>query len=227
MKKKSQPKIKVFLVDDHPAVREGVRSYLTNQGSVLVVGEASDAREALSKAKKLSPEVIILDVNLPSLDGGELARKLRLTVPRAKIIGFSVHASQEYVVRMARCGAHGYVMKDAPTAKLVEAIQHVYKGGLYFPPEMTDAILAPESKSSSEGEENAVLTTREKEVLTLLAEGLANKQVARKLGISVRTAETHREHLSHKLNIMTIAGLTKYAIQHGMTSLGLPVQPKV
>ena len=134
MKKKSQPKIKVFLVDDHPAVREGVRSYLTSQGSILVVGEAADAKEALRKVKKLMPEIIILDVNLPSLDGGELARRLRLTVPAAKIIGFSVHASQEYVVRMARCGAHGYVMKDAPTTKLVEAIQHVHKGGLYFPP---------------------------------------------------------------------------------------------
>ena len=226
MKKKSQPKIKVFLVDDHPAVREGVRSYLTSQGSVLVVGEAADAKEALRKVKKLAPEVIILDVNLPSLDGGELARRLRLTVPAAKIIGFSVHASQEYVVRMARCGAHGYVMKDAPTAKLVEAIQQVHKGGLYFPPEMTDAILSPEAKPASEEEGKALLTTREREVLALLAEGLANKEVARKLGISVRTAETHREHVSHKLNIMTIAGLTKYAIQHGLTSLGLPAQPK-
>jgi len=226
MKKKSQPKIKVFLVDDHPAVREGVRSYLTAQGSVSVVGEAADAKEALRKVKKLAPEVIILDVNLPSLDGGELARRLRLTVPSAKIIGFSVHASQEYVVRMARCGAHGYVMKDAPTAKLVEAIQQVHKGGLYFPPEMSDAILSPESKPSTEDEGKTVLTTREREVLALLAEGLANKEVARKLGISVRTAETHREHVSHKLNIMTIAGLTKYAIQHGLTSLGLPAQPK-
>jgi DNA-binding NarL/FixJ family response regulator len=226
MKKKIQPKIKVFLVDDHPAVREGVRSYLTNQGSVVVVGEASDAPEALKKVKKLAPEVIILDVNLPSLDGGELARQLRQAVPRAKIIAFSVHAGQEYVVRMARCGAHGYIMKDAPTSKLVEAIRHVHQGGLYFPPEMSDAILAPEAKPSAEAEGKVVLTAREREVLTLLAEGLANKEVARKLGISVRTAETHREHLSHKLNIMTIAGLTKYAIQHGLTSLGLPARPK-
>jgi len=226
MKKKSQTKIKVFLVDDHPAVREGVRSFLTAQGSVLVVGEASDAQEALRKVKKLAPEVIILDVNLPSLDGGELARKLRQTASRAKIIAFSVHASQEYVVRMARCGAHGYVTKDAPTAKLVEAIQHVHKGGLYFPPDMLDAILSPESKPSPDEANQAVLTVREREVLALLAEGLANKEVARKLGISVRTAETHREHVSHKLNIMTIAGLTKYAIQHGLTSLGLPAKPK-
>ena len=226
MKKKNQTKIKVFLVDDHPAVREGVRSYLNNQGSVLVVGEAADADEALRKARKLAPEVIVLDVNLPSLDGGELARKLRQTVPAAKLIAFSVHAGQEYVVRMARCGAHGYVTKDAPTAKLVEAIRHVHQGGLYFPPEMSDAILNPETNPSSEDANTAALTTREREVLTLLAEGLANKEVARKLGISVRTAETHREHVSHKLNIMTIAGLTKYAIQHGLTSLGLPGKPK-
>jgi len=226
MKKKSQPKIKVFLVDDHPAVREGVRSYLTNQGSVLVVGEAADAQEALRKVRKLAPEVIILDVNLPSLDGGELARRLRQLVPGAKLIAFSVHAGQEYVVRMARCGAHGYVMKDAPTAKLVEAIRHVHQGGLYFPSEMSDAILAPDSRPSADEANKTALTAREREVLALLAEGLANKQVARKLGISVRTAETHREHISHKLNIMTIAGLTKYAIQHGLTSLGPPAQHK-
>ena len=226
MKKKSQPKIKVFLVDDHPAVREGVRSFLAAQGSVLVVGEAADAAEALRKVKKLAPEVIVLDVNLPSLDGGELARKLRQTAPRSKIIAFSVHDSQEYVVRMARCGAHGYVTKDAPTAKLVEAIEHVHKGGIYFPASMTDAILSPEAKPSPDEANAAALTVREREVLALLAEGLANKEVARKLGISVRTAETHREHLSHKLDIMTIAGLTKYAIQHGLTSLGLPAKPR-
>jgi DNA-binding NarL/FixJ family response regulator len=227
MKKKSGAKIKVFLVDDHPAVREGVRSYLAGQGSFLVVGEAADDKEALRKLKKVAPDVIILDISLPALDGGELARRLRQTAPRAKLIAFSVHAGEEYVVRMARCGVHGYVMKDAPTAKLVEAIRHVHQGGLYFPSHMSDAILAPGSKPSPDGEKEVVLTAREREVLVLLAEGLANKEVARKLGISVRTAETHREHVSHKLNIMTIAGLTKYAIQHGLTSLGSPVQRKI
>ncbi|HAF95967.1 MAG: hypothetical protein A2X34_02385 [Elusimicrobia bacterium GWC2_51_8] len=219
MKNISRTKIKVFLVDDHPVVREGVRSFLSSHGLFLLVGEASDDKEALRKLKKITPDVIILDISLPSLDGGELARRLRQTAPNAKLIAFSVHAGQEYVVRMARCGVHGYVMKDAPTAKLIEAIQHVHKGGLYFPSDMSDAILAPGSKPAPDGTKEAVLTAREREVLILLAEGLANKEVARKLGISVRTAETHREHLSHKLNITTIAGLTKYAIQHGLTSL--------
>lgn len=216
MNKKSGAVIKIFLVDDHPVVREGVRACLNGQAGFSVVGEAADDKEALRKLRKAAPEIVILDVSLPGLDGGELARRLRQAVPGVKIIVFSIHASQEYVVRMARCGAHGYVMKDGPSAKLIEAIRHVHGGGLYFPPAMSDALLAPEAPEAARG---AVLTPRETEVLSLLAEGLANKEVARKLGISVRTAETHREHLSHKLNILTVSGLTKYAIQHGLTSL--------
>jgi len=219
MKKTRQAKIKVFLVYDHPVIREGVRSYLAGQGSVSVVGEASDATEALCKAKKLRPDVIVLDVNLPSLDGGELARRLRQAVPGVRLVAYSVHDSEEYVVRMARCGAHGYVMKDQPTAELLSAIRDVSRGGLHFPAGMTDSILTPAPKASSGQPDGAALTSRELEVLAMLADGLSNKSVAARLGISVRTAETHREHLSHKLNIMTIAGFSKYAIQHGLTSL--------
>lgn len=219
-------KIKVFLVDDHPIVREGVRSYLTAQGTIDVVGEAADHLEALRKLKKSTPDVILLDISLPAMDGGELAQRLRQEIPRAKIIAFSIHFSQEYVVRMAHCGVHGYVMKDMATVKLVEAIQHVYQGGLYFPSDMSDAILAPEAKLSSGNASEVVLTTREREVLRLLANGLANKEVGRRLGISVRTAEAHREHLSRKLNITTVAGLTKYAIQEGLTSLSLLATPE-
>ena len=223
MKMTSRTKIKVFIVDDHPAVREGVRSYLTIQGSVTVVGEAADDTEALRKLKTVEPDVIILDISLPGVDGGEFAQRLRRIVPRVKLVAFSIHSSQEYVVRMARCGVHGYVMKDMPTAKLVEAIQRVHQGGLFFPPGMTDAILVPGSKPSAGGTQ-APLTAREREVLVLLAEGLANKEIARKLGISVRTAETHRARLSRKLNIAPVAGLTKYAIQQGLTPLTLPPQ---
>src|ERR1035437_5538474 len=106
-------RVKVFLVDDHPVVREGVRTYLSNH-AITVVGEASDAKEALRKVKKLAPAVIVLDVNLPSIDGGELARRLRRFIPKAKLIAFSIHSSEEYVVRMARCGVQGYVTKDQP-----------------------------------------------------------------------------------------------------------------
>ncbi|MCX5795983.1 MAG: response regulator transcription factor [Elusimicrobia bacterium] len=210
--------IKVLLVDDHPIVREGVRAYLSHQDSIAVVGEACDGPEALRKGKKLSPDVIVLDVSLPSLDGGELAKRLRQLVPKAKLLAFSIHATEEYVVRMARCGVHGYVTKDEPTQHLLDAIRHVFRGGLHFPPDMSDALLVPGTRPAA-AEGAAALTDRERQVLSLLAEGLANKEVARKLGISVRTAETHREHLSRKLKIATIAGLTKYAIQNGLTSL--------
>lgn len=210
-------KIKVFLVDDHPIVREGVRSYLISHG-ILVTGEASDAPEALRKLRLQAPDVIVLDVNLPSMDGGELARRLRRLVPKAGMIAFSIHSSEEYVIRMARCGVRGYVMKDQPTSELLEAIRQVSRGGLHFPSGLADSLLAPAAVPSAGGNDG-VLTGRELEVLTLLAEGFSNKKVALKLGISVRTAETHREHLSHKLNILTVAGLTKYSIQHGLTSL--------
>ncbi len=211
-------KIKVFLVDDHPIVREGVRSYLTSH-SIAVVGEASDAKEALSKVKKLAPDVIVLDVNLPSIDGGELARCLCQLIPKAKLLAFSIHSSEEYVVRMARCGVQGYVMKDQPTAELLNAIKDVFQGGLHFPAGMTDVLSDIALKSSPEQPDSVALTGRELEVLALLAEGLSNKGVAKKLGISARTAETHREHLSNKLNIFTVAGLTKYAIANGLATL--------
>jgi two-component system nitrate/nitrite response regulator NarL len=218
MKDRNPARIRVLLVDDHPIVREGVRSFLSRQGSVLVVGEASEGQDALRKARKLMPDVIVLDVSLPALDGGELAKRLRQVVPQAKLLAFSIHATEEYVVRMARCGVHGYVTKDEPTEHLLDAIKQVSKGGLHFPSDMADSILVPGVKPSG-AEAAAALTERERQVLSLLAEGLANKEVARKLGISVRTAETHREHLSRKLKIATVAGLTKYAIQHGLTSL--------
>lgn len=211
--------IRVFLVDDHPLVREGVRSFLVNH-SIAVVGEAGDANEALRKVKKLAPDVVVLDVNLPNIDGGELARRLRRLIPKSKLIAFSMHSSEAYVVKMARCGVQGYVTKDQPPMDLVEAIRSVYEGGLSFPAGMTDALLAPAPESSSEKQGDAELTDRELEVLTLLAEGLSNKGIATKLGISVRTAETHRENLARKLKIPTVAGLTKYALQRGLTSLG-------
>ncbi len=210
--------IKVFLVDDHPVVRAGVRAYLTNH-AIQVVGEASDAKEALRRVKKLAPDVVVLDVNLPAIDGGELARRLRLLVPKTKLIAFSIHSSEEYVVKMARCGVQGYVTKDQPPVDLVAAIKAVKSGGLHFPAGMTDALLAAAPDAGSETPGAVPLTSREVEVLTLLSEGFSNKGIAAKLGINVRTAETHRENLTHKLHILTVAGLTKYAIAHGLTAL--------
>jgi len=219
MKSNPSKKVRVFLVDNHPIVRDGIRACLSFKGIVAVVGEAGDEKEALRRLKKAMPDVILLDISLPGLGGVELARRLRQRSPRSKIIAFSMHAGEEYVVRMARSGVHGYVMKDMPTSVLVEAIHRVHEGGLYFPPDMCDAVLSSEDAPRT-ADEKAPMTPREREVLALLAEGMANKQVARRLGISVRTVETHREHLSRKLGIPSVAGLTKYAVRHGLTSLG-------
>lgn len=213
-----RPNIKVFLVDDHPIVREGVRSYLANH-SISVVGEASDAKECLRKVKKATPEVVILDVNLPSIDGGELARRLRKLLPKTRLIAFSIHSSEAFVVKMARCGVQGFVAKSQPASDLLQAIKDVVEGRLHFPASMNDALLAPAPERSSGETGAAALTGRELEVLAMLAEGASNKGIAAKLGISVRTAETHRENLSHKLKITTVAGLTKYALKQGLTSL--------
>lgn len=217
MKPDSGKRIRVLLVDDHPVVRAGVRAYLVGHG-IDVAGEASDAGEALAKAAALAPDVIVLDVNLPSLPGDEVALRLKRCAPGSGIIAFSIHASQEYVIRMARCGARGYVIKDQPTAVLLAAIRRVSRGGLHFPPGMADALLSPPSAAAPR-RGAGVLTGRELEVLALLSSGLPNKAAAARLGISVRTVETHREHLANKLNISTVAGLTKYAIRHGLTSL--------
>jgi DNA-binding NarL/FixJ family response regulator len=220
---KASRRIRVFLVDDHPLVREGVRSFLSTH-AIVVVGEASNAKDALRKVKKLAPDIVVLDVNLPEIDGGELARRLRRLVPETKLIAFSIHAGAEFVVKMARSGVQGYVAKAQPAGELLEAIRRVQQGGLHFPAGMNDALLAPARGGDSESGKGE-LTGREREVLGLIAEGHSNKEIAGKLGISVRTSETHRENLSRKLNILTIAGLTKYALKEGLTALGPSAAP--
>jgi len=147
IKNDKQSRIRVFLIDDHPIVRDGVRAFLTSH-SIEVVGEAADAPEALRKVKKLAPDIIILDVNLPSKDGWEVACSLRRLVPKSRIIAFSIHSSEEYVVKMAKCGACGYVMKSQPTPELLDSIRQVFQGGRYFPASMTGAIKARGAKSS-------------------------------------------------------------------------------
>ncbi|MCX5793050.1 MAG: response regulator transcription factor [Elusimicrobia bacterium] len=146
MKGEKEKKIRVFLIDDHPIVRDGVRSYLASR-DITVAGEAADAPEALRKVKKLAPDVIVLDVNLPSMVGWEVASRLRRLVPGSKIIAFSIHSSKEYVERMALSGARGYVMKSQPTSELFDAIKQVFLGGRYFPAGMSGARMVPAPKA--------------------------------------------------------------------------------
>jgi DNA-binding NarL/FixJ family response regulator len=208
-------KIKVFLVDDHVMVRQGLRTYLTANPSIIVAGEASCEKETLAGVKKFSPDVVIMDINMPRLDVYTLIPAMCSSFPETKILIYSMYTQEEQVLKTARCGARGYVMKDQPAEDLVKAIKHVYGGGLYFPDSMVHSILtgSPEPKSGD------ALSAREKQVLALIAEGLSSKEVATRIGITPRTIDAHRASIARKLKINTIAELTKYAIKQGITSV--------
>jgi two-component system, NarL family, nitrate/nitrite response regulator NarL len=205
----SRRKGRVLLVDDHPLVVAGLRSELEQRGTVRVVGTAADGMEAIRLARELSPDLIIMDVALPGVDGVEATRLLRRTCPNAKVLGFSMHEGTRYARDMARAGAWGYVPKSAEPAEVLRAVEDILNGQQHFPQNATSA-------SSVEGGLPPNLSRRELEVLTLIAEGHSNKEVASRLGIGVRTVETHRERVMRKLDVQGTAGLTKWAVSHGL-----------
>lgn len=221
MPETTKSQIRILLVDDHPIVREGLKSHLATHDEVLVVGEAADGKEAMAKAKELSPDVVIMDISLPDMNGLEATRKLQSAVPTAKVLILTMHEDRNYIIESVRAGARGYVLKDASPEELLCAIESVHSGGAFFQSSVSDVLLdlcsndqeRPRKPSTSD------LTPREQEVLALIAEGDSNKEIASKLFVSVRTVECHREHIMRKLNIHSTAGLTKYAINKGITAI--------
>lgn len=214
-------KIRILLADDHPVVREGIRSCLAKHAHLEIVGEAENGWEAVAKAKALLPDLVLLDINMPALNGLQAAAVLRQELPQTKILILTVFNEKEYVLQVARSGAHGYVLKETSPQELVRAIETVYRGTAYFSSEVTQFVLddyvtkagqiAPPKPSD--------LSAREVEVLALIAEGHRNKTIADLLSVSVRTVETHRESIMRKLNLHTVAGLTKYAVAHRIIAL--------
>jgi two-component system nitrate/nitrite response regulator NarL len=221
VKKDKPKKIKLLLVDDHPIVLDGIKSHLCAQPEFEVVGDASNGQEALRKAKITLPDVVLLDINMPHMNGLEAMASLRRQVPNAKILVLTMHNTKEYIAQVVRSGARGYLLKDSPPAELVAAIKAVHAGEVSFSPPVSK-ILIEEMADGDKRPQSPLpppLTDREREVLSLIAEGLLNKQIADRLGIGVRTIETHRERIMRKLDIHTVAGLTKYAISRGMTTM--------
>jgi len=221
VKKDKPKKIRLLLVDDHPIVLDGIRSHLCAQPEFEVVGDAANGQEALRKAKLTLPDVVLLDINMPHMNGLEAMVSLRRQVPQAKILVLTMHNTKEYIAQVLRCGARGYLLKDSAPAELVAAIKAVHSGEVAFSPSVSK-VLVEEMADGDRKPQNPLpppLTDREREVLSLIAEGLLNKQIADRLGIGVRTIETHRERIMRKLDIHTVAGLTKYAIARGMTSM--------
>ncbi|HOX56853.1 MAG TPA: response regulator transcription factor [Candidatus Paceibacterota bacterium] len=211
--------IKVLVTDDHPVVRKGLQSFLSKQGHIRVVGEAADGDEALRKSRELKPDVVLMDISMPGMDGLTVTQVLRKEAPRIKVLVLSVHRNKEAIFRVIQAGAHGYVSKEAPPEHVVKAIDSVHGGEPYFPEETARAVLNEFVAGGGKKEPFSQLTDREREVLVLIAEGKSNKEIADKLGIGVRTIETHRERIMRRLNIHSVAGLTKYAIANGLVSL--------
>ncbi|HWW00163.1 MAG TPA: response regulator transcription factor [Candidatus Acidoferrum sp.] len=212
-------KIKVLVADDHPVVRRGLQSLLAKQERLTIVGEAADGEEALQKALALSPDVVLLDISMPRRDGLEVTAVLRKDAPRIKVLILSVHSNKEYIFRIIQAGAHGYVSKEAAPEELLRAIEAVYSGETFFSPEIARAALNQLVNHGGKKEPFGQLTGREREVLVLIAQGQSNKEIASQLGIGVRTIETHRERIMRRLDIHSVAGLTKFAIANGMVSL--------
>jgi len=215
----SKQKIKVLLVDDHPVVRKGLQSCLGRQDRLKIVGEASDGDEAIRKARELAPNVVLMDISMPRMNGLAVTEVLRKDAPQVKVLILSVHSNKEYIFRIIQAGAHGYVSKEAPPEELLKAIESVYEGEPFFSHDIARAALNQFVANGGKKEPFAQLTSREREVLVLIAEGQSNKEIANKLGIGVRTIETHRERIMRRLDIHSVAGLTKYAIANGMVSL--------
>lgn len=221
MMKDRRPKIKVLLVDDHPVVREGLRISLSTSDQVDVIGCASDGEEAIRLAKDLSPDVVIMDISMPNMNGLEATRKLHKAVPRSQILILTMHDNKEYILQIIKAGAKGYVLKDIYPADLIRAIEAVHAGEAYFSPVVNRVILNEYIHDGNGAEDGVIpeLSQREREVLSLIAEGHTNKIIANRLYVSVRTIETHRERIMKKLNIHSAAGLTKFAISKGMVKL--------
>jgi two-component system, NarL family, nitrate/nitrite response regulator NarL len=211
--------IKVLVADDHPVVRKGLQACLARQQNIRIAGEAVDGDDALRKARELKPNVVLMDISMPGMNGLAVTQVLRKELPLVKVLVISVHRNKDAVFRVIQAGAHGYVSKEAPSEEVVRAIEMVASGEPFFSEEIARAALTEFVNSGGKKEPFSQLTSREREVLVLIAEGQSNKEIADKLGIGVRTIETHRERIMRRLNIHSVAGLTKYAIANQLIAL--------
>lgn len=212
--------IRVLLVDDHPLVIDGIQARLEDEGGIEVVGRANNGREAIEAAQSLQPDVILMDISMPVMNGLEATRELQQTMPETRVLILSMHDNREYMVQLIQSGAKGYILKDVSAAEMVSAVETVYRGGTYFSSSASQTLFSQfETPEASVTPSASGLTRRETTVLKLLAEGRNNKEIAKVLGISVRTVETHRQNIKSKLDIHTAAGLTRYAIEHDLVQL--------
>src|SRR2546423_9580066 len=220
-------KINVLLADDHTVVRQGLRMLIEGEPDISVVGEAENGLQTVQMARKLRPDVVVLDVAMPHLNGLEVTRRITRDLPDTRVLVLSSYSDEEYVQQLTEQGASGYLVKQTAGNELIKAIREAHKGNAFFSPTISKRFLDQCRDAFSRKERAAKktgrLTAREAEVLQLIAEGRANKQIASELGISIKTVEKHRQQVMNKLGIHDVAGLTRHAIAKGIieTNAGL------
>ena len=213
--------IRVLLADDHKIFRDGLRTLIENEAGMEVIADADNGRKAVVLAQKLSPNVIIMDVTMPDMNGIEATRKIVDGMPEVKVIALSMHSDRRYVLGMLEAGASGYLLKDCAFGELAGAIHQVVTGNTYLSPKIADVVVkgylnkALEASSAT----NVAMTSREREILQLIAEGFTAKEIAAHVFLSIKTVETHRRNIMQKLNMRSVAEMTKYAIREGLVSL--------
>jgi DNA-binding NarL/FixJ family response regulator len=215
--------LSVLLADDHKIMRAGLRSLLEKNANVSVVAEAEDGHQAVQLAGQLRPDLVIMDISMPKLNGIEATRQIMADLPDTKIIALSMHSDKRFLVEMFQAGAVGYLLKDCAAEELEQAIKTVAAHQCYLSPKIAGVLLEDylDRFQSRPATAAAVLSAREREVLQLIAEGWSTKNIAEHLYVSIKTAESHRRAIMKKLDLHTVAGLTKYAIKEGLTSLDL------
>ena len=213
--------VRILVADDHQILRDGLRALLQKQEGFEIVGEAPNGRLAVQLAKQLCPHVVIMDIAMPDLNGIDAAQQMRAELPDIKVIALSMHSEKQYVTGMLRAGAKGYLLKDSAFEELTTAVNSVIADQLYLSPGITNVVVDDYLSATEPGKEIDSLTPREREVLQLLSEGKATKEIALALHVSAKTIETHRRQLMDKLNTRSVAELTKYAIRAGLTTLEL------
>jgi DNA-binding NarL/FixJ family response regulator len=212
--------ISVFLADDHAVVRDGLKLLLETQADVRVVGAATDGREAVLEVARLQPQVAILDIAMPELNGIEAARQIRAASPATQVIILSMHSTREHIFRALQAGARGYLLKEAAGIEVVQAVRAVHRGGRYLSQKIADLVIDEylrQGAAASGDSPLARLSSREREILQLVAEGKSNAEIARILPLSPKTVDTYRSRLMEKLGLKDLPALIKFAIQHGLT----------
>ena len=210
--------ITVFVADDHAIVREGLVSLLAAQSDISVIGTAADGRDTVRQVVKLRPEVVVMDISMPLMNGIEAAREVRLRVPQTRVVILSMHSIVEHVFHALEAGAAGYLLKESVGNEIVDAVRAVCAGRRYVSPKVAEALADGVSRRGTESP-LASLSARERQVLQLVAEGHTSAQIAATLNLSPKSVDTYRSRVMQKLHIGDVAGLIKFAIQHGITSV--------